>query len=31
MSPEKQLELLKRGAAQIISEADLLEKLRQRP
>ena len=30
MSPEKQLELLKRGAAQIISEADLLEKLRQK-
>jgi len=29
MSPEKQLEILKRGAAQIISEADLLEKLRQ--
>ena len=28
MSPEKQLEILKRGAAQIISEADLLEKLR---
>ncbi|MEI8235006.1 MAG: tyrosine--tRNA ligase [Verrucomicrobiota bacterium] len=29
MSPEQQLEILKRGAAQIISEADLLEKLRQ--
>jgi len=29
MSPEQQLELLKRGAAQIISEAELLEKLRQ--
>lgn len=29
MSPEKQLEILKRGAAQIISEADLLEKLKQ--
>ena len=28
MSPEQQLEILKRGAAQIISEADLLEKLR---
>jgi tyrosyl-tRNA synthetase len=29
MSPEKQLEILKRGAAQIISEADLLAKLKQ--
>ncbi len=28
MTPEQQLELLKRGAAQITSEADLLEKLR---
>jgi tyrosyl-tRNA synthetase len=27
-TPEKQLELLKRGAAQILSEAELLEKLR---
>lgn len=30
MSPEKQLEILKRGAAQIISEADLLVKLKQK-
>ena len=29
MSPEQQLEILKRGAAQIISEADLLGKLRE--
>jgi len=29
MSPEQQLEILKRGAAQIISEADLLAKLRE--
>ena len=29
MSPEQQLEILKRGAAQIISEADLLNKLRE--
>ncbi len=28
MSPEQQLEILKRGAAQIISEAELLEKLK---
>jgi tyrosyl-tRNA synthetase len=28
MTPEQQLEILKRGAAQIISEAELLEKLR---
>ncbi len=28
LAPEQQLEILKRGAAQIISEADLLEKLR---
>jgi len=30
MSPEQQLEILKRGAAQIISEADLLSKLREK-
>src|SRR6201994_1657871 len=29
-SPEEQLEILKRGAAQIVSEAELLAKLRER-